>query len=137
MESQTEHTSLFDLTMVLSEVMDMISPLVADHQKRTAYVAVRIAEELGVPAEQRRELLLAGLIHDVGAFSLRERLDLLDFEFENSGTHARIGYQLLKEFRPLAAEAAIILHHHTPWDSKGSEESDSLEVPVQSHILHH
>lgn len=136
MESNTEHTSLFDLAMVLSEVMDMISPLVVDHQKRTAYVAVRIAEEFGISSDQRRELLLAGLIHDVGAFSLRERLDLLDFEFENSGTHARIGYQLLKEFRPLAAEATIILHHHTPWDSKGSEESDSLEVPVQSHILH-
>jgi len=136
MESHSEYTSLFDLAMVLSEVMDMVSPVVADHQKRTAYVAVRLAEGLGIPAQGRRELLLAGLIHDLGAFSLRERLDLLDFDFENSGTHTRIGYQLLKEFPPLAREAAIILHHHAPWDTKGYEEPDALEVPVQSHILH-
>lgn len=136
MELRSEFTSLFELAMVLSEVMDMVSPLVADHQKRTAYVAGRLAEQLDMSDQGRRDLLLAGLIHDVGAFSLRERLDLLDFELENPRVHARIGYQLLKEFHPLADVAAIILHHHTPWDTGGFEEPDGVEVPVQSHILH-
>jgi HD-GYP domain-containing protein (c-di-GMP phosphodiesterase class II) len=136
MITSSENSSLFDLAMALSEVMDMVSPLVADHQKRAAYVAVRLAEELNMPADKLRELILAGLVHDIGAFSLQERLDLLDFEFDNPRAHARRGYQLLKEFHPLAHEATIVLHHHTPWDTKDYEDPDSSNVPFQSHILH-
>jgi len=35
---------------------------------------------MGLDKEQQREVLLAGLLHDVGAFSLDERLKLIDEE---------------------------------------------------------
>lgn len=136
MSSEHSQSTLFDLAFVLSDVMDMVSPLVHDHQKRTAYIAVRLGEEYGLDDHELTELILAALLHDIGAFSLKDRLDTLDFEFDNPHRHARLGYQLIKGFPPLAKEALIILYHHLPWEMPGYEEPDGRDVPVQSHILH-
>ena len=53
MDSQTSPTALFNLVAVLSKAMDLVSPLVVDHHKRTAWFAVHLAEEMGFPV--RRE----------------------------------------------------------------------------------
>jgi len=45
-----------------------------------------------------------GTLHDIGAFSLAERLDLLEFETTDQGTHARAGYLLLREFKTVRAD---------------------------------
>ncbi|UCF30800.1 MAG: HD domain-containing protein [bacterium] len=136
MQVNRDRTTLLDLAIVLSDVMDMISPLVHNHQKRAAYIAMRLGEEYGLKADQVTELVLAGLLHDIGAFSLRDRLDTLDFEFDDPHRHARLGYQLIKGFSGLSRVALIILYHHLPWQTQGYEEPDGRQVLIQSHILH-
>ena len=83
MESKEEHSSLFDLICALSEAMDLISPLLVDHHMKTAWFAVNLAREMGLGEEKVRKVLFAALLHDLGAFSLQERIDSLQFEFEN------------------------------------------------------
>ncbi len=136
MPAAHRRTTLLDLAIVLSDVMDMVSPLVHDHQKKTAYIALRLGEEYGLGEPELMELALAGLIHDIGAFSLQDRLDTLDFEFDDPHRHARLGYQLIKGFQPLGKEAVIVLYHHFPWEVPGYVEPDGRQVPAQSHILH-
>ncbi|MEW6379912.1 MAG: HD domain-containing phosphohydrolase [bacterium] len=128
--------SLFDLLMCLSEAMDLVSDMVVNHQKRVSYIALRLAVELGLSVQEQNELIIAGALHDCGTFSLKEKLDILQFDTRLLCDHAEIGYQLLKNFPPLKKSALLIRYHHLPWqDGRGSEWAGE-PVPSGSHILH-
>jgi HD-GYP domain-containing protein (c-di-GMP phosphodiesterase class II) len=127
---------LFNLVFSLSSAIDLVSPVVVGHQKRVAYIALSIGAELGLPREQQEELLLAGALHDCGAFSLKERLDILRFDHENPHKHAELGYLLLQKFEPLSNIALLVRYHHVPWNEGRGHEFKGEKVPMGSHILH-
>lgn len=125
--------NMYDLILCLTDAADLVCPEVADHHKQVAYLAFRIGEEFGLTAEQRKELLLAGLLHDIGAFSVQERLSLFEFE-ENARDHAEKGACLVGLYPPLSHIADIIRYHHEPWNH--GEDIDKKRVPLASHIIH-
>jgi len=127
---------LIDLIICLSDATDFIDPAVVDHHKQVAYIAYSIAAELGLSLKEQKDLILAGSLHDIGAFSLKERKDALAFELRNPHGHARNGYALLRLFEPLSAVAAMVRFHHVPWDHGAGREFRGLEVPFFSHIIH-
>jgi HD-GYP domain-containing protein (c-di-GMP phosphodiesterase class II) len=133
---QETQINLFDLVISLSNAIDLVSPLLVGHQKRVALIASNIGKELGFSVEEQEELILAGLLHDCGALSLRERLDLMSFESENPHWHAELGYLLLKYFHPFYNIASLIRYHHVPWDKGKGEKFRGKRVPKGSHILH-
>ena len=45
---KTSPAGLFSLVAVLSQVMNLVSPLLMDHHKRTASFAVNLAEEMAL-----------------------------------------------------------------------------------------
>ena len=71
--------------------MDLVSPAVVDHHKRVAYIASGIAAEIGLPEKTQEDLIMAGILHDIGAISLKDRLDVLSFEADSTGSHAELG----------------------------------------------
>ncbi|MFH1015153.1 MAG: HD domain-containing protein, partial [Nitrospirota bacterium] len=127
---------LLDLIVCLSDAMDLVSPEVVNHHKQVAYIAFSIGTKLNLPVEQRNNLMLAGALHDSGAFSLKERLDTLQFEVENPHQHAELGYLLLKTFKPLSMVANLVRFHHVPWSNGCGSEFRGESVPFGSHILH-
>ncbi|MDR3590337.1 MAG: HD domain-containing protein [Negativicutes bacterium] len=127
---------IFELASSLSSAMDLISPAVANHHKQVAYIAFDLASELGLPMAKRKELLLAGTLHDIGALSLRERVESLSFELENPHGHAETGYRLLSLFSPFANSAEIVRFHHVPWQDGKGVEFEKKAVPLESHIIH-
>ena len=127
---------IFDLVTSVARVVDMMSPAVGNHHMRVAYLAYRIGEQIGIPVEERHELAMAGALHDIGAFSLQERLDLLEFEDSKPGEHSMAGYLLLKDFEPFTSISKLIRFHHTPWkDGTGAVEQGEPVLPG-SHIIH-
>jgi HD-GYP domain-containing protein (c-di-GMP phosphodiesterase class II) len=130
------HVDIFDLVTSIAGVVDAMSSTVADHHMKVAYLAYRIGEALGVPEAERQELAMAGALHDIGAFSLQERLDLLAFEDKQPGRHSMAGYLLLKDFEPFSSIAAIIKYHHEPWRDGAGATRDGEPVPQGSHIIH-
>ena len=74
------HIDLMDLVSGVSDAIDLISPLLVNHHSRVAYGAYAIAHDLGLPNRHVNEIALAAILHDIGAFSCMERLDLLRFE---------------------------------------------------------
>jgi HD-GYP domain-containing protein (c-di-GMP phosphodiesterase class II) len=127
---------LVDLIMCLSDAMDFISPAVVNHHMQVAYIAFGIGDELGLSVEKKRNLVLAGALHDIGAFSLKERLDILAFDAEDTQKHADVGYSLLKIFKPLKGIASVVRFHHVFWDHGKGAEVKKIRVPWASHILH-
>ena len=133
---QRKHVHLFDLVLLLSDAMDMISPAVVNHHYRVAYIASALASELHLTEDMKVNVLLAGALHDCGALSLKERINALRFEAEQPQLHAEQGYLLLSAFRPLQRAATLVRYHHTPWDwGKGASVAEQ-QVPMESHVLH-
>lgn len=127
---------LLDMILCFSDAMDLISPAIVDHHKRVAYIAFRIANEMGMPVKLQSDLLLAGALHDIGALSLKERLDNLDFETDNPHGHAKVGYSLLKNFERFAHISKTIRYHHVCWDEVDNNSFCKKDVPISSYILH-
>jgi len=129
-------TSLLNLAMPLSSTLDLVSPRIVNHHRRVGYIAYLLGVELNFPLEQRKKLLLAGLFHDIGALSLKERIDALDFEIARPHEHAEVGYRLLREFEPFADMAEVVRFHHVPWAGGAGEVFRGQAVPMESHIIH-
>lgn len=127
---------LFDLIVSMSSAMDLVCPAVVNHHKQVAYISSCIAERMGLSRELREEIVLAAALHDVGAFYLKDRLEMLHFEVEHPHKHAESGYLLLKEMEPLQKTARIVRYHHVPWDNGGGIAFKGGSVPECSHIVH-
>lgn len=128
--------NMFDLVVAIARVVDVMSPAVGDHHLKVAYLALRIGEALGLPLPKQYDLATAGALHDIGAFSLQERLDLLAFEDSHPGRHAMAGFLLLNEFKPFSSIARIIKFHHVPWKRGKGARRNGEDVPLESHIIH-
>ncbi len=142
MRGQSEYSSpvrsvpLLGITLALSEAMDLINPVVVNHQMKVAYIASSLAAVMGLSAEEQSDIICAGLLHDSGAFSLRERIEALEFEIANPHIHAETGYRLLRSFGPLSTAASLIRHHHAHWNDGSGSDDWGIPVPLGSHILH-
>lgn len=109
--------NLWDLVTSLSKAVDLISPAVANHHMHVSYIALEMASELGLSGEEERNLAIAGALHDIGALSLTDRTDALQFELIAPHKHAELGYRLLQSFSHLSEVANLIRYHHVPYDS--------------------
>jgi len=128
--------NLLDLVLSLATAIDLVSTVVADHHKRVAYIALRLGEELGLSHEELENLVLAGSLHDIGALSLKERIDTLEFELANSKNHAELGYRFLRQFPLLEGVADIVRYHHVYWEDGKGAKVDGNDVPAASHLIH-
>lgn len=117
---------LRQLVMTIANTVDLVGVDDVMHGRRVGMLAVELARHMG--HDQATQVLLydAGLLHDCGVSSTRHHQRLLaDLEWEGAVEHCRRGHQLLKDFRPLAHLAPIILHHHSRWeDLIGDERCD-------------
>lgn len=127
---------IFDLVAAIARVVDVMSPAVGSHHLKVAYLAFRIGESLGLPLAKQYDLATAGALHDIGAFSLKERLDLLAFEDAHPGRHSLAGFLLLNGFKPFSSIARIIKFHHVPWGGGKGRRRDGENVPLESHLVH-
>ena len=128
--------SLFEMSMCLSNAMDLVSPAVVDHHKRVAYIASGIAAEIGLPEKTQEDLIMAGILHDIGAISLKDRLDVLSFEADSTGSHAELGYHLIRTFAAFSGIAPLVRYHHLQWENGKGLNSRGEKVPLLCHVLH-
>jgi len=128
--------NLFDLLMCLSNAGDLASPVLASHHQKVAYLSYRLAEHMKLPNSQQREILLASLIHDIGALSMNERLELVESEPASMHKHSFRGAKLLNGFDPLKNTSKIIKFHHIPWNFGEGTYYKEEQVPLSSHIIH-
>lgn len=128
--------TLFDLVTSLSDVTDLVNPALDDHHKKVAYIAYSLAREMGLAKKDCCELLMAGMLHDIGVLSLQEKINALNFEAAAPHRHAEAGGFLLKSFLPLAGISETIAFHHVPWGDGKGQTHNGREVPLAAHILH-
>ncbi len=109
-----DNVYLLDLINGISETLDYVSTTVSGHHRRVGVASSIMAEALSLDADDTTDLLMAGLLHDIGAFSQGLKFDGLDFEIDLT-KHAYLGYRLLHGHPLLARIAEMVRVHHTPW----------------------
>jgi len=127
---------IFDLINCLSDTIDLVSPDLADHHHRVGMIAWFLSRQLNLPPDQQTDLLFAGNLHDIGALSLSERLQLQSFDVRDTLEHAETGALLLEMFTPLAGIADMVRFHHVRWEDGAGAYCRGREVPEEARILH-
>ncbi|MGN6711311.1 HD-GYP domain-containing protein [Anaerocolumna jejuensis] len=129
-------SNLNDLLVCITKAIDLVNPNVTDHHQQVAYLSYNIADALRLPLEQKRSLVIAALLHDVGAIALQDRLDFNEEEHTNINEHAFLGARLFSDSPILSNIAPIIKFHHIPWNNGEGKHYEGESVPLLAHIIH-
>ena len=83
-----------------------------------------------------RKISLWPEYYDIGAISLKDRLDVLSFEADSTGSHAELGYHLIRTFAAFSGIAPLVRYHHLQWENGKGLNSRGEKVPLLCHVLH-
>lgn len=125
--------NLSDLLLSLSQAMEMAHTNLSNHQLRTAYIVWKMGAYAGLPVERHEQLFVAASLHDIGAFSPEEKLQVHDFEQTNPERHCNRGVFLFEQVPWLAPSTHIVKYHHRPWC--GWDEPISTNYVLDSQML--
>ena len=97
-----------------------------EHIIRMSRYCALIAEKLGLPAEEVKNILYASPMHDIGKIGIPDTIlmktgKLTEEEFEIMKTHTIIGANLLAHSRAEILQVAeqIAISHHEKWNGTG------------------
>lgn len=134
--------NFFTTVQVLSNLIELRAPQLAGHSRRVADIARRIGEKMGLSTEVVHEILLAGLLHDIGKLGYPDTLfaqPLTRMNGDELGIarkHPINGAAALMSLPDLRSVAQIIRSHHERWDGKGFPDGISGEaIPLGARIL--
>lgn len=112
------------------------------HGRRVAESARRVAQRLGLSDGEVQNVMLAGLLHDIGKIGLPDELLRRPF---NSLTpdhralvmkHPEVGQNLLMSIERLRDCAALVRHHHENFDGTGfPDRLAGMGIPLGARIL--
>lgn len=128
--------NLYKLLQCISNAQDLVSPILFNHHQQVAYLSYCLAREIQLPIEQQKDIFLASLVHDIGALSINERLEVIEEEPLHINHHAFISARLFESFKPLQNAAKLIKYHHLPWENGKGLNFKEEEVPYGSHLIH-
>ncbi len=108
----------------LVDWIEMEAPTRRGHAREVAYLAGRIAEELGLTEFEAREIQLAGLVHDIGLGGIDKLVlekpgQLTAEERREIERHVELGKTILKKARFPERIISIVAAHHEKCDGTG------------------
>ncbi|MCL7461363.1 HD domain-containing phosphohydrolase [Pseudomonas sp. NW5] len=121
----------------LSDALDLVGVDDVAHGKRVGVMAAECGRVLGLSGYEVLFLFDLGVLHDIGVSSTRVHQHLVgEFDWAGSQEHAEIGYQLLRDFAPLARMALPVRYHHTRWEVLQAEGvADEVAIPANLILL--
>jgi PAS domain S-box-containing protein len=125
----------------LVSTIESRDPYTAGHQKRVAYFAKAIANELKLSKEIVDGIHMASLIHDLGKIAVPSEIlsnpgTLSDVQFNMIKIHPEVGYDILKNIEFQWPLDKIVLQHHERVDGTGyPSKLKGDEILLESKIL--
>ncbi|MEA3401507.1 MAG: HD domain-containing protein [Armatimonadota bacterium] len=130
----------FETVRALTIAIEARDSATYSHSERVTELADDLAEELGMPEEDREVLRFGCILHDIGKIGIEERMldarDTDDAEHIFYRMHPLIGRSILhpvsfaQEFMP------IVIHHHERWDGRGFPEGlEGEEIPYMARLV--
>ncbi|MFO7959220.1 MAG: HD domain-containing protein [Candidatus Brocadiia bacterium] len=134
--------SLFrDAISTIINLIEVKDEYTYGHSERVTAVAMLLAEQCSLDKEDRRNLEIGGLLHDVGKLAveleiLQKPSRLSETEYEAIKQHPAAGAAILKNIENAETVAAAVRHHHEWWDGNGYPDGLAGEdIPLLARIL--
>lgn len=152
--------NLNDLVVALSHALDFMEidllGGITRHSKRVAYLAVRMAENRGLPPERIADLLSLAILHDNGIGVAFQGSGAASYgsgetsrgeaatpsgaekarrRAESGRRHCEAGEANLRGYPFLTEAAGVILNHHEQWDGSGFFGLSGEEIPWMSRVI--
>jgi len=140
------HKSLqtnYDTTIrVFSNLIELSEDAIAGHSHRVAEMADGLATRLCLTEQDKKNIVHAALLHDIGKLALSSELINTPFKSLRPKDqqavleHSVIGQTLLMALEPLQEASQIIRSHHERYDGLGYPDRLSGEhIPLNARIL--
>ncbi|MCZ4304323.1 response regulator [Zoogloeaceae bacterium G21618-S1] len=127
---------------VFSDLVEMRSGHMAGHSRRVAQHARSLAKAAGLDEVTTQNIMLAGLLHDIGKIGLPDELlgkPYNSFKADERSLyirHAERGEAALTAVSQLKAVCKLVRHHHEMWDGSGFPDNlVGLAIPIGAQIL--
>ncbi|HIP93436.1 MAG TPA: HD domain-containing protein [Desulfurobacteriaceae bacterium] len=123
--------------LAISSMSSLMDCDIAHHNYRVAYISYLIAREISFSNEFLHNIIISGLLHDIGLllFHHKEDLNLVKNstreDIKRIHFHAELGYELLRNIPNLTKAAQIIRYHHYTYP-----EIIKMKAPFSSIIIH-
>lgn len=134
-----------NMTNIFIDILGHNDPNLFNHSHNVANWCREIGMELGFSQEELDELILAGLLHDIGKCMIDSEIlnkvdELTEEEYEIIKQHALFSYKISKNFLDHVEELKgipnIVKYHHERYDGKGYPLGlKREEVPFESYII--
>jgi len=129
-----------DFLKVLIYILESKAPYTYGHSERVSFYAEIIAQDLNLSLEERANLQLATLLHDIGKIGLSNRLlekvKLSQDENLDIRRHTIKGVNLIEPLSFPPAVTTAIRHHHERWDGTGYPDGlAGMGIPLLARII--
>ncbi len=131
----------FDVLAGLVLAVDTKDRYTKRHSEDVARYGLFLADQVGVDAELRRTIEIAGLLHDVGKIGipdgiLRKPGPLTVDEYAIVKQHVALGDAIVRDVPNAGVVRAGVRHHHERWDGDGYlDRLSGEEIPLIARIL--
>lgn len=133
--------SYFATVKILATSIDARDDYTLQHSTRVAALSLMLAEEMGLGAEEMRELEVAALVHDLGKIRIPDHIlkkpsPLDDHELQRVKHHPRDGVDILEHSQALHRFIPAVLHHHEWYNGEGYPDNlKGDEIPLFAAII--
>ena len=133
--------SYVELLKLLSRTIDNLNPYTVGYSELMSRYSVIIAQEMGLPQQEIRDIALAAYLSNIGVLGLSEELYLKEgkfseIEFEKMKLHAEVGAVIIEMLLGNKAVASYIRHHHERMDGNGYPAGlRGQEIPTGAKII--
>jgi putative nucleotidyltransferase with HDIG domain len=128
--------------LVLGDVVEADDGYTGLHCKGVVALALAVAEQLRLDAEQRRNLEFGALLHDVGKIAIPKEIvnkpgKLSPEEWTIIQTHTVEGQRMLDQVGGFMRQVGLIVRsHHERWDGGGYPDGLAGEaIPLEARII--
>jgi putative nucleotidyltransferase with HDIG domain len=136
------NTAYRGTALVLGDVVEADDGYTGEHSRGVVQLALALGDELGLEAEQRRNLEFGALLHDIGKIAIPNgiinkpgRLD--PDEWKIIETHTLEGQKMLDRVGGFMQTVGLIVRsHHERWDGRGYPDRLAGEaIPLEARII--
>ncbi|MFA4991846.1 MAG: HD domain-containing phosphohydrolase [Candidatus Omnitrophota bacterium] len=134
-------TGYLNTIKTLANIIDAKDNQTYGHSEKVMQHCMDVADELGLPPDEKDVLRYAGLLHDIGKIGidigiLRKPSKLNSEEWKIMSMHPVVGSGIVRQIGFLDSLAPIILHHHERFDGKGyPSRLKKKKIPLGARIL--
>jgi len=131
----------YDTVRTLTRAIEAKDIETYSHSERVTDLVEKIAQQVGMPDEQRELLQFGSILHDVGKIGLEDTDTATDSQPDQSAQvfyrmHPLIGQSILQPVTFLAPVLSVITHHHERWDGSGFPEGlQGDDIPYEARIV--